>query len=52
MINIIVDKFDSSKKLILNINICKTCGRETILVDDMCSLCMENKYGKVWEVTP
>jgi len=49
-IYILTDKFDSNKKLILSIGICKTCGRETVLVHDECAYCIEDRLNTRLEV--
>lgn len=43
--HILVDKFDKSHNLILHTGNCPDCGRLTILVDERCSLCWENRLG-------
>lgn len=45
MVYVLIDKFDQSKVPILHIDTCPDCGRETILVDERCSLCWEKKFG-------
>lgn len=45
--DILVDQFDyhgQDEKAILHIGICPDCGRETILVDERCSLCWEKRF--------
>lgn len=43
-LTIVVDQFDSSGIPILHLGFCPDCGRETILVDERCSLCWEKRF--------
>jgi len=42
-ITIIVDQFDNSGVPIMHVGVCPQCQRETILVEELCSLCWEIK---------
>ncbi len=48
---VIVDQFDSSGTLILNVGICKDCGKETLLIQDECALCMEERIPILKEIS-
>jgi predicted amidophosphoribosyltransferase len=47
-IAVLIDQFDyhgQDDKAILHLGICPDCQRDTLLVDERCSLCWEKRLG-------